>query len=118
MDLEQDQLFKQLSESEGKRFQSEYNRVAKNARVGFYLTLFLGAFGAHHFYLRRRGLGSMYLLLSWTFVPLIFSLIELSSIKLHVKKFNQAVAANIANKIKAERSSAISASESTLKAQA
>jgi hypothetical protein len=35
------------------------------------LALFLGGFGIHKFYLGRTGMGILYLLLCWTFVPAI-----------------------------------------------
>jgi TM2 domain-containing membrane protein YozV len=66
----------------------DLNKSRKNPKVAFWLTVFLGAFGAHHFYLGRKGLGFTYLLLCWTFVPLIFSLIELSTIRSEVAKYN------------------------------
>ena len=40
------------------------------------LALFLGGFGIHHFYLRHVGLGILYLLFCWTFIPWIVALIE------------------------------------------
>jgi TM2 domain-containing membrane protein YozV len=38
--------------------------------------LFLGGFGAHHFYLGHTGRGILYLLFSWTFIPAIIAFIE------------------------------------------
>jgi len=40
------------------------------------LALFLGGFGIHKFYLGRTGMGILYLLLCWTFVPAIVALVE------------------------------------------
>ncbi|HYC60677.1 MAG TPA: TM2 domain-containing protein [Thermoanaerobaculia bacterium] len=40
------------------------------------LALFLGGIGAHKFYLGQPGLGIVYLLLVWTFVPAIVAVIE------------------------------------------
>ena len=37
---------------------------------------FLGAFGAHKFYLGQPGLGVLYLLFFWTFIPGIIAFIE------------------------------------------
>lgn len=40
------------------------------------LALFLGGFGAHHFYLGQTGLGILYLLFFWTFIPAIVAFFE------------------------------------------
>ena len=40
------------------------------------MTLFLGSFGAHKFYLRKTWQGVLYLVLSWTGIPGIIALIE------------------------------------------
>ena len=40
------------------------------------LALFLGTFGAHHFYLRRTGLGILYLCFLWRGIPAIMGFIE------------------------------------------
>lgn len=38
--------------------------------------LILGGIGAHHFYLGNTGRGIIYLLFSWTFIPLLIGFIE------------------------------------------
>jgi TM2 domain-containing membrane protein YozV/endogenous inhibitor of DNA gyrase (YacG/DUF329 family) len=40
------------------------------------LGIFLGGLGVHHFYLGNTGLGILYLLFSWTFIPLVVGFIE------------------------------------------
>jgi len=40
------------------------------------LALILGGFGAHKFYLGEVGLGILYLMFSWTFIPAVIGLIE------------------------------------------
>ncbi len=40
------------------------------------LALFLGGFGIHKFYLGQGGLGVLYLLFFWTFIPAIVAFIE------------------------------------------
>lgn len=40
------------------------------------LALFLGGIGAHKFYLGRAGLGFIYLIFCWTFIPAFVALIE------------------------------------------
>jgi hypothetical protein len=47
-----------------------------NRVVAALLAIFLGSLGAHKFYLGRIGLGILYLLLCWTFLPGFIGLIE------------------------------------------
>ena len=56
--------------------------------VGVLLALFLGSFGAHHFYLRRTGLGVLYLLFFWTGLPGIVSFFECFFMPGRVRRFN------------------------------
>lgn len=44
-------------------------RPYKSKTTAGLLALFLGGFGAHHFYLGRTGLGMLYLLFFWTLIP-------------------------------------------------
>lgn len=48
----------------------------KNRVAAALLALFLGGFGVHKFYLGQIGLGILYLLFSWTFIPAIIALVE------------------------------------------
>jgi len=49
----------------------------KSRALAVVLCLFLGGFGAHKFYLDRVGLGVVYVLLFWTFIPIFLSIIDL-----------------------------------------
>jgi len=49
---------------------------SKNKTTAALLAIFLGAFGAHKFYLGQSGLGVLYLLFFWTFIPGFIALIE------------------------------------------
>lgn len=52
-------------------------RVAsRNKWVAAALAFFLGGFGVHKFYLGQTGMGVVYLLFCWTFIPLLASLVE------------------------------------------
>lgn len=48
----------------------------KNRYVAATLAFFLGGTGAHKFYLRQFRQGAYYLIFSWTFLPLVVSLVE------------------------------------------
>lgn len=64
----------------------------KDEVVGVLLALFLGTFGAHHFYMRRPGLGILYIVFSWTGIPTIISLIECFFMPGRVRQYNLALA--------------------------
>ncbi len=48
----------------------------KNHIVAGVLALLLGGFGIHKFYMGKTGMGILYLLFCWTFIPALVSLIE------------------------------------------
>jgi TM2 domain-containing membrane protein YozV len=64
----------------------------KDEVVGVLLALFLGTFGAHHFYLRRPGLGILYCVFSWTGIPTVVSFIECFFMPGRVRQYNLALA--------------------------
>jgi TM2 domain-containing membrane protein YozV len=53
------------------RFEKKINKTTL-----LLLTFFLGGLGAHKFYLGKSGLGVLYLLFCWTFIPGIISFVE------------------------------------------
>jgi TM2 domain-containing membrane protein YozV len=77
-------------------FQQQYQSVRRDEIVGVLLALFLGGFGAHHFYLRRTGMGVLYLLFSWTGVPWLIGFLECFFMPGRVREFNAIQAATIA----------------------
>ncbi len=60
------------------------------------LGVFLGSFGLHHFYLRRNGLGILYLIFFWTGLPGLVALIEAFFMPGRVREYNATQAALIA----------------------
>jgi TM2 domain-containing membrane protein YozV len=77
-------------------FYQQYEAVRRDEVVGILLALFLGTFGAHHFYLRRTGLGVLYLCFFWTGIPAIMGFIECFFMPGRVREFNAIQAAGIA----------------------
>ena len=64
------------------------------------LALFLGGLGAHRFYLGQVGLGVLYLVFVWTFVPSIVAFVELFLLSKRVARYNHARAVEIAEKVR------------------
>ncbi len=77
-------------------FYQQYEAVRRDEVVGILLALFLGSFGAHHFYLRRTGLGILYLCFFWTGIPGIVGFVECFFMPGRVREFNAIQAAGIA----------------------
>jgi TM2 domain-containing membrane protein YozV len=48
----------------------------KSKTTAAILAFFLGGFGVHRFYLKQSGLGALYLLFFWTFVPAIVAFVD------------------------------------------
>lgn len=51
-------------------------KTPKSRTVAGLLALFLGGLGAHKFYLGKPKQGLLYILLCWTFIPMIVAAIE------------------------------------------
>jgi TM2 domain-containing membrane protein YozV len=77
-------------------FYEQYESVRRDEVVGILLALFLGSFGIHHFYLRRTGLGILYLCFFWSGIPAILGFIECFFMPGRVREFNAIQAAGIA----------------------
>ena len=77
-------------------FYQQYEAVRRDEVVGILLALFLGSFGLHHFYLRRTGLGILYLCFCWTSIPGFLGLVECFFMPGRVREFNAIQAAGIA----------------------
>ena len=77
-------------------FYQQYESVRRDEVVGVLLALFLGAFGVHHFYLRRTGLGILYCLFCWTSITAFLGVVECFFMPARVREFNAIQAAGIA----------------------
>lgn len=80
-------------------FQQEYDKESRNPSTALMLTLLLGGLGAHRFYLKQWGWGTVYLLFSATFVPMLCALIECFVIRKRVTAYNEQIAAQIKGKM-------------------
>ncbi len=62
----------------------------KSKTTATVLCFFLGAFGIHRFYLGQTGLGILYLVFCWTFVPAFIALIDfIGFLLMSEEAFNQ-----------------------------
>jgi len=93
-------LVKDMSDSQRHLFLSETAKVYKNRTTALLLTLFFGGMGAHRFYLGEVGLGVVYLIFCWTFIPLLISFVELFLVMKRVDRYNEHKAEEIAMKIR------------------
>ena len=80
-------------------FYAEYERARKDEVVGVLLAIFLGGLGIHHFYLRRDGLGILYLVFCWTGLPSLIALIEAFFMPGRVRSYNAMQAMYISSHI-------------------
>jgi TM2 domain-containing membrane protein YozV len=80
-------------------FYAEYERARKDELVGVLFALLLGTFGIHHFYLRRDGLGVLYLIFFWTGIPAILGFIECFFMPGRVRQYNATQAYYISTQI-------------------
>ena len=73
----------------------QFNSVKKNPTTSVLLALFLGGLGAHKFYLNKTGLGVLYLLFCWTYIPAFIALIEAFLIAGQTADYNEQKAREI-----------------------
>ena len=90
-----------MTEHQRAWFYAEYSHARRDEIVGVLLAIFLGSFGIHHFYLRRNGLGVLYLLFSWTGIPALLGFIEAFFMPGRVRAYNAMQAAYISGQIRA-----------------
>lgn len=93
-----------LSDRQRARFYTEFQQACKQDMLGVLLALFLGGLGAHHFYMRRSGLGIMYLLFCWTGVTTIIGRVECFYMPGCIRVYNYAQATLITAQVLAASS--------------
>src|SRR6201987_2117801 len=88
-----------LTDEQKAVFYAQMSAVQKDEVVGVLLALFLGTFGAHHFYLHKNGLGILYIIFCWTGIPTIISIVECFFMPGRVRQYNLALATYFAFQI-------------------
>lgn len=89
------QMLQRLPQDKQMLFVMQYTSVQKNPTTAVLLALFLGGLGIHKFYLGQTGMGIVYLLFCWTYIPSIIAFIEAFTIAGQVAKYNQQKAMEI-----------------------
>jgi TM2 domain-containing membrane protein YozV len=89
-------LLQRLPDEKQMLFMMQYDNVKKNPQVAVLLAVLLGGVGAHKFYMGQMGLGVLYLLFSWSWVPAIVGVIEAFMISKKVHEYNAQKATEIA----------------------
>lgn len=89
-------VLQQLPQEKQMLFMMQYNSVKKNPTTAVVLALFLGGLGIHKFYLGQTGLGILYLVFCWTYIPGVVGFIEAFGIAGQVARHNQQKAMEIA----------------------
>ena len=80
-------------------FYAEFAHARRDEVIGVLLAIFLGNFGIHQFYLRRTGLGILYLCFFWTGISAILGFIDAFFMPGRVRRYNAEQAVYIANQI-------------------
>jgi TM2 domain-containing membrane protein YozV len=94
--LEFQQVLSTIPKDSQMMFLMQYNSQKKNPTVAVILALFLGGIGAHKFYLGQAGLGILYLLFCWTYIPAIIAFFEAFPMTRTVHHWNRELARNTA----------------------
>lgn len=89
-------LLQSLPSEKQMLFMMQYNNIKKNPTTAVLLALFLGGLGVHKFYIGQNGLGIMYLLFCWTYIPAFVGVVDAFMIAGQVAKYNQQKAVEIA----------------------
>ncbi len=88
-------MIKDLSKDEKIYFQSQYNNQKKDLGLAVVLALFLGGIGVHKYYFGQIGIGIVYLIFCWSFIPSVIGFIEAIMMNGTVYKYNSQLARSI-----------------------
>ena len=89
-------IMQKLPQDKQMVFLMQYNGVKKDPQLAVILSALLGGVGIHRFYMGEVGIGVIYLLFSWTFIPLILGVLEAFTISNKIKEYNDTKAREIA----------------------
>lgn len=89
-----------MTDQQQMMFMARYSLVRKDVTAAILLAFFLGSFGAHRFYMGEIGLGFLYILFCWTFIPHIIALVECFFLPDRVRQYNAVQAAAIAAQVR------------------
>ena len=92
---------KSLDEQQRLLFQNEFITRRKDVSTGVILCLFLGGLGLHRVYMGQPGIGAVYAIFCWTFVPTLIGLVECFLMPSRIRKYNVSLAHEVAAKLKA-----------------
>ncbi|QEE26754.1 NINE protein [Terriglobus albidus] len=84
-----------MTDAQRAYFYSEYQNQRKDEVAGILFAFFLGSFGAHHFYLKRNGMGILYACFFWSGIPGLIALVECFFMPGRVREYNALLALQI-----------------------
>jgi len=90
-----------MTQAQQNAFYNEFANQKKDGTTGVLLSLFLGVFGGHKFYLGQTKQGVLYALFFWTLVPFFLGLLETALMPGRVQRHNQSLAENLKWKVRA-----------------
>ncbi len=90
------QLVTSIPDNNQMMFLMQYNVQKRNPVVAVVLALFLGGIGAHKFYLGQTGMGILYLVFCWTYIPAIVAFFEAFTLTRTVHHRNRNMARELA----------------------
>ncbi len=82
-------------------FFNAFAHARKDVTTGVLLALLLGGIGAHRFYMGEIGWGIVYILFSWTAIPMIAGFVEAFLMPNRVRVFNAVQAQILASQVQA-----------------
>lgn len=94
-ELAVNQMISQIPQDKQMIFWMQYNNIKKSPTTAVLWALFLGGLGAHKFYMGQTGLGILYLIFVWTYIPSFIAFIELFTLSGQVAKYNEQKAREI-----------------------
>ena len=94
----------ELSEEESINFQIQYQRKKKSVSTGLFLSILLGGWGSHKFWLGENKSGVIYFLLVWTLIPVFLGWIDACFMGKTISTYNHKIALQIVEEIKSQPS--------------